>query len=85
MEINQKSKESIRRHGESIRSITWDCAHKVGDAVADVADRHNLVIVLKISTSSKIMPIKALASKKYCCGFTEGYSSQHPMKHLRGS
>jgi len=39
--------EAIDRHGEIIRNITWDYAHKVGDLVAELASKHSSVIVLE--------------------------------------
>jgi putative transposase len=40
-------KKAIDRHGERIRNITWDYAHKVGDLVAELASKHSSVIVLE--------------------------------------
>jgi putative transposase len=40
-------KKAIDRHGERIRSISWDYAHKVGDLVAELALKHHSVIVLE--------------------------------------
>jgi len=40
-------KKAIDRHGERIRSISWDYAHKVGDLVAELASKHNSIIVLE--------------------------------------
>ncbi|MEM1643275.1 MAG: zinc ribbon domain-containing protein, partial [Desulfurococcaceae archaeon] len=40
-------RRAIKRHGERIRSIAWDYAHKLGDRVAEIADEHSLTIVLE--------------------------------------
>ncbi|MEM1623100.1 MAG: RNA-guided endonuclease TnpB family protein [Sulfolobales archaeon] len=40
-------RRAIRRHGERIRSIAWDYAHKIGDRVAKIADEHDSTIVLE--------------------------------------
>jgi putative transposase len=39
--------ELIERHGERIRNISWDYAHKLGDLVAELAFRHHSVVVLE--------------------------------------
>ncbi|MEM2529048.1 MAG: zinc ribbon domain-containing protein, partial [Ignisphaera sp.] len=40
-------RRAIRRHGERIRSIAWDYAHKVGDNIAELAVEHSSTIVLE--------------------------------------
>jgi len=40
-------KKAVDRHGERIRSISWDCAHKVGDLVAELASKRSSIIVLE--------------------------------------
>ena len=40
-------KKAIDRHGERIKSISWNYAHKVGDLVAELAFRHRSLITLK--------------------------------------
>ncbi|MEM2004725.1 MAG: zinc ribbon domain-containing protein [Zestosphaera sp.] len=40
-------RRAIRRHGERIRSIAWDYAHKLGDRVAEIANEHSSTIVLE--------------------------------------
>ncbi|MEM2076674.1 MAG: RNA-guided endonuclease TnpB family protein [Sulfolobales archaeon] len=40
-------RRAIKRHGERIRSIAWDCAHKLGDRVAKIANEHSSAIVLE--------------------------------------
>ncbi|MEM0066420.1 MAG: zinc ribbon domain-containing protein [Sulfolobales archaeon] len=40
-------RRAIRRHGERIRSIAWDSAHKLGDRVAKIANEHSSIIVLE--------------------------------------
>ncbi|MEM1668614.1 MAG: zinc ribbon domain-containing protein [Thermofilaceae archaeon] len=40
-------RRAIRRHGERIRSIAWDYAHKIGDRVAKIANEHSSTIVLE--------------------------------------
>ncbi|MEM0152755.1 MAG: RNA-guided endonuclease TnpB family protein [Ignisphaera sp.] len=40
-------RRAIRRHGERIRSIAWDYAHKVGDNIAELAIEHISTIVLE--------------------------------------
>jgi putative transposase len=40
-------RKAIDRHGERIRSISWNYAHKVGDLVAELAFRHCSLIILE--------------------------------------
>lgn len=40
-------RRAIRKHGERIGSIAWDCAHKVGDRVAELSGEFSAVIVLE--------------------------------------
>ncbi|MEM2551572.1 MAG: RNA-guided endonuclease TnpB family protein [Sulfolobales archaeon] len=40
-------RRAIRRHGERIRSIAWDYAHKIGDKIAELAVEHSSTIVLE--------------------------------------
>ena len=40
-------RRAIERHGERIRSISWDYTHKLGDLVAELALRHRSLIVLE--------------------------------------
>ncbi|MEM2477214.1 MAG: zinc ribbon domain-containing protein [Zestosphaera sp.] len=40
-------REAIKKHGDRMRSIAWDYAHKLGDRVADIAVEHNSTIVLE--------------------------------------
>ncbi|MEM3974810.1 MAG: RNA-guided endonuclease TnpB family protein [Ignisphaera sp.] len=40
-------KRAIKKHGERIRSITWDYAHKLSDRVAKIANEHSSTIVLE--------------------------------------
>jgi len=40
-------RKAIDRHGERIRSISWDYAHKVGGMVAELAFRHSSLIILE--------------------------------------
>ncbi|MEM1683704.1 MAG: RNA-guided endonuclease TnpB family protein [Ignisphaera sp.] len=40
-------KKAIRRHGEKIKNIAWDYAHRIGDRVAEIADEHDSTIVLE--------------------------------------
>jgi len=40
-------KKAVDRHGERIRSISWGCAHKVGDLVAELASKRSSIIVLE--------------------------------------
>jgi len=40
-------REAIERHGERIRSISWDYAHKLGDLIAELALRFRSVVVLE--------------------------------------
>ncbi|MEM1813535.1 MAG: RNA-guided endonuclease TnpB family protein, partial [Sulfolobales archaeon] len=40
-------RRAIRRHGERIKSIAWDYAHKIGDRAAEIADEHDSTIVLE--------------------------------------
>jgi putative transposase len=38
---------AIERHGERIRNISWDYAHKIGDSVVELALKYHSVIVLE--------------------------------------
>ncbi|MEM2499357.1 MAG: zinc ribbon domain-containing protein [Sulfolobales archaeon] len=40
-------KKAIKKHGNRIRSIAWDYAHKLGDRVAEIANEHSSTIVLE--------------------------------------
>jgi putative transposase len=40
-------RKAIDRHGERIKNISWDYAHKVGDLVAELALKYRSVIVLE--------------------------------------
>ena len=40
-------RRAIKKHGERIRSIAFDYAYKLGDLVAELADKYNSVIVLE--------------------------------------
>ena len=40
-------RRAIERHGERIRGISWDYAHKTGDLVAELALRYSSIIVLE--------------------------------------
>jgi putative transposase len=40
-------RRAIERHGERIRSISWDYAHKLGDLVAELALKYCSLIVLE--------------------------------------
>jgi putative transposase len=40
-------RRAIERHGERIRSISWDYAHKLGDSIAELALKHHSVVVLE--------------------------------------
>jgi len=38
---------AIEKHGKRIKNISWDYAHKIGDLIADLAFKHNSVIILE--------------------------------------
>jgi putative transposase len=40
-------RKAIERHGERIKNISWDYAHKLGDLVAELALKYKSVIVLE--------------------------------------
>ena len=40
-------RKAIERHGERIRNISWDYAHKLGDLIAELALKHRSVVVLE--------------------------------------
>jgi len=40
-------RNSIEKHGERIRSISWDYAHKVGDLIAELALKYRSIVVLE--------------------------------------
>jgi putative transposase len=40
-------KKAIEKHGERIRNISWDYAHKIGDSVAELALKYHSVVVLE--------------------------------------
>ena len=40
-------RRAIKKHGERIRSISWDYAHKIGDLIAELALRYRSIVVLE--------------------------------------
>ncbi|MEM4938976.1 MAG: IS200/IS605 family accessory protein TnpB-related protein, partial [Sulfolobales archaeon] len=40
-------REAIEKHGDRMRNIAWDYAHRIGDRVAEIANEHNSTIVLE--------------------------------------
>jgi putative transposase len=40
-------RKAIERHGERMRNISWDYAHKVGDLIAELALKYQSVIILE--------------------------------------
>jgi putative transposase len=40
-------RRAVERHGERIKSISWDYAHRVGDLVAELALKHHSAVVLE--------------------------------------
>ncbi|MEM2617369.1 MAG: zinc ribbon domain-containing protein [Thermofilaceae archaeon] len=40
-------RRAIEKHGERIRSLAWDYAHKIGDRVAELTVEHSSTIVLE--------------------------------------
>jgi putative transposase len=40
-------RKAVEKHGERIRSIAWNYAHKLGDRVAEIAGRYEAVVVLE--------------------------------------
>ncbi|MEM3966345.1 MAG: RNA-guided endonuclease TnpB family protein [Ignisphaera sp.] len=40
-------RRTIKRHGDRIRNIEWDYAHRIGDRIAELADEHSSTIVLE--------------------------------------
>jgi len=40
-------RKAIERHGERIRNVSWDYAHKLGDLIAELALRYHSVVVLE--------------------------------------
>ncbi|MEM0262365.1 MAG: zinc ribbon domain-containing protein [Nitrososphaerota archaeon] len=40
-------REAIEKHGERIRNIAWDYAHKIGDSIAELASRYSSIVVLE--------------------------------------
>jgi putative transposase len=40
-------RKAIKRHGERIKNISWDYAHKIGDLIAELALKYQSVIVLE--------------------------------------
>jgi putative transposase len=40
-------RKAIERHGERIRNISWDYAHKIGDLVAELALKYQSLIILE--------------------------------------
>jgi len=40
-------RRAIEKHGERIKNISWDYAHKVSDLIADLALRHRSMVVLE--------------------------------------
>jgi len=40
-------RKAIEKHGERIKNISWDYAHKTGNTIAKLAFKHNSVIILE--------------------------------------
>jgi IS605 OrfB family transposase len=40
-------RRAIERHGERIRNISWDYAHKIGNSIAELALKYRSVVVLE--------------------------------------
>ena len=40
-------RNAIEKHGERIRSISWDYSHKVGDLIADLVLKYRSIVVLE--------------------------------------
>ena len=40
-------RRAIERHGERVRNISWDYAHKIGDLIAELALRYRSIVVLE--------------------------------------
>jgi len=40
-------RRAIAKHGEKIKSISWDYAHKIGDLIAEFALKHNSIVILE--------------------------------------
>jgi len=40
-------RRAIEKHRERVRNISWDYSHKIGDLIAELALRHNSIIVLE--------------------------------------
>ncbi|MEM4489700.1 MAG: zinc ribbon domain-containing protein [Desulfurococcaceae archaeon] len=40
-------RKAIKKHGERIRSIAWDYAHRIGDSIAELASRYSSIVVLE--------------------------------------
>jgi putative transposase len=40
-------RRAVERHGERIKNISWDYAHKVGDLIAELALKHHSAVVLE--------------------------------------
>ncbi|MEM0153174.1 MAG: RNA-guided endonuclease TnpB family protein [Ignisphaera sp.] len=40
-------RRAIEKHGERIKNIVWDYAHKIGDSIAELASRYSSIIVLE--------------------------------------
>ena len=40
-------REAIERHGERMRNISWDYAHKIGNSIAELALKYRSVVVLE--------------------------------------
>jgi putative transposase len=40
-------RKAIERHGERMRSISWDYSHKIGDLIAELARKYQSVVVLE--------------------------------------
>jgi putative transposase len=69
-------RRAIKRHGERIKNISWDYAHRVGDSTAELSLKYHSIVVLedleKLRENSKR---GRKFNKRLGLGSTVGYSS----------
>uniref|UniRef100_A0A7C5TGK9 Uncharacterized protein n=1 Tax=Ignisphaera aggregans TaxID=334771 RepID=A0A7C5TGK9_9CREN len=70
-------RRAIERHGERIKNISWDYAHKIGDLIVELAYRHKSVIILEDleKLREKELSVARDSTRSSHCGSTAEYSS----------
>jgi len=69
-------REAIEKHGDRIRNIAWDYAHRIGNRIAEIANEHNSTIVLEnLNKLKNNVNRSSNFNKNYHYGSTGRYSS----------